>query len=112
MVGLVRITRMVSRALGLAITLVAWLSVPSIGADQQSGTTAVPDYSGRARAIVTALAGRQFDKVFALYNASKSPALSPARIGAGWDQATAQSGPFRKIESVQVADLKSLTARP
>jgi dienelactone hydrolase len=97
---------MASRALGLAIAFVAWLSVPLCAA-QHSGATITPDYSARARAVVTALAERQFDKVFALFNATRSPALSPARIGAGWDQATAQSGPFRKIESVQVADLKS-----
>jgi dienelactone hydrolase len=98
---------MVLRARPLTLALVAWLCVPSICAARQSGVATVPDYSGRARAVVAALAARQFDTVFALYNATKSPALSPARIGGSWDQVIAQSGPFLRIESIQVADLKS-----
>jgi hypothetical protein len=63
-----------------------------------------PDYSSRAREVVAALAARQFDSVAAQFNDTKSAALSGTRIGNAWEQVIAQSGPFQKIDSVQVAD--------
>jgi hypothetical protein len=67
-------------------------------------TPAPPDYSSRAREVVSALAARQFDSVAAQFNETKSAALSGARIGNAWDQVIAQSGAFQKIDSVQIAD--------
>ena len=86
------------------VLIVAVLTLPSVAAAAQQAVPAAPDYSSLARDVVTALAARQFDTVFAQFNDTRSPSLSATRIGAGWDQVLAQSGQFRKIESVDVVD--------
>ncbi|MGB6482458.1 MAG: DUF3887 domain-containing protein [Candidatus Acidiferrales bacterium] len=101
-----RISPVRARALGSFLLLLAFSCIPCtlVSAMQQQADSPAPDYSARASEIVTNLAARQFDKVFAQFDATMAAAISADKLAQVWDQVLAQAGAFQKISSSQVIE--------
>ena len=99
-----RIPRVHTRALCPILLLLALSCIPcaSVSAAQQQQTASpAPDYSARASEVVANLAARQFDKVFAQFDATMAAGIPADKLAQIWDQVLAQSGAFQKINSSQ-----------
>jgi dienelactone hydrolase len=59
------------------------------------------DYEALARTVVTDMAARHFEKVFAQFNETMANALPPDKLAESWDSLRAQVGEFKSIESVR-----------
>ncbi len=102
-----RIPRVHTRALCPILLLLALSCIPcaSVSAAQQQQTASpAPDYSARASEVVANLAARQFDKVFAQFDATMAAGIPADKLAQIWDQVLAQSGAFQKINSSQVIE--------
>jgi uncharacterized protein len=69
-----------------------------------------PDFEAIGRGLVTQLAARQFDKVEALFDQQMKAALPSAKLPEVWDSLLAQTGAFKDIASVKVAEKQGLHA--
>lgn len=59
------------------------------------------DYEALARAVVTDMAARRFEKVSALFDETMAKALPADKLAESWDSLRAQVGEFQSIESVK-----------
>ena len=69
-----------------------------------------PDFESAARALVTQLVARQFDKVEAQFDEQMKAALPVAKLPEIWDSLLAQAGQFKSIASVKVMEKQGLHA--
>ena len=69
-----------------------------------------PDYEALARALVTNLATRQFDKVEAQFDPQMKAALPLAKLPGVWDSIIAQAGAFKSITGAKVMEKQGLVA--
>ncbi|MGB6875918.1 MAG: alpha/beta fold hydrolase [Candidatus Acidiferrales bacterium] len=101
-----RISPVRARALGSFLLLLAFFCIPCASAFvmQQQAAPPAPDYPARASEIVTNLAARHFDKVFAQFDATMAAAIPADKLAQIWDQVLAQAGAFQKISSSQVIE--------
>jgi uncharacterized protein len=65
-----------------------------------SATPAAPaDYEALARTVVTDMAARHFEKVFAQFDETMAKGLPADKLAESWDSLSSQAGEFRSIES-------------
>jgi uncharacterized protein len=100
----VRLLNMNTRSFSPIVLLLAFsfaLLPQAFAAQQQSqqSTPPAPDYTAHATEVVTDLAARHFDKVFAQFDTDMAAAIPLEKLGPAWDQLTSRAGAFQKIES-------------
>ena len=101
-----RIALVDAKALCPILLLLAFCCIPgaSVSAAQQQTASPALDYSARASEVVNNLAARQFDKVFAQFDATVAAAIPADKLAQIWDQVLSQSGAFQRISSSQVIE--------
>lgn len=65
-----------------------------------------PDYQARAKAIVSDLAARNFDKIEAQFDSTMSSVLPADKLTASWDQLISQVGKFKEITATRQQEVQ------
>jgi dienelactone hydrolase len=94
------------------VLVITWAALAAGQQASQSPAPAAPqsappalmvnvDYEALARTVVTDLAARHFDKVFAQFNDTVAPLMPADKLAASWDRVALLFGEFKSIESVK-----------
>lgn len=92
---------MPAKSILMVLLLLAFSFLSFAGPGQQPAAPA-PDDSSRAQTTVNELVSRQFDKVFAQFDATMASVISAQKLSEAWEQVLSQAGDFQKIEATNV----------